>query len=70
MGIADYIARVFPLTLGGTAGGPAGIPAYRLPFLSAANPSEALATMAQQTTKTYSVNPYIGDPIHAYDVQG
>lgn len=70
MGIAEYVARVLPLTMGGTPEGPAAIPAYRLPFLKEADPSQALATMVQNTTQTYNIqNPYVGDPVHAYDTK-
>ncbi len=62
--LTQFIAKVLPLTVGD------GTPQYRIPFLSAPNPSEALSNLANTTQQTYQVNPYIGDPIHNFDAQG
>lgn len=62
--VAQFISRFLPLTVGD------GKPIYRQPFLSSPNPSEALSNLANNTQQAYQVNPYIGDPIHAFDAQG
>lgn len=61
--LAQVISQVLPFTVGD------GMPQYRIPFLSSANPSKVLSEMATDTQNTYRVNPYIGDPIHKFSAQ-
>ena len=62
--VAQFISKMLPLTVGD------GKPLYRIPFLSAQNPSVALSELATSTQQAYQVNPYVGDPIHKFDTQG
>ena len=61
--LAKFISKVLPLTVGD------GNPLYRVPFLSAKDPSVALKELATSTQQAYQVNPYVGDPIHKFDAQ-
>ncbi len=60
----EFVSRVLPLTVGD------GKPVYRVPFISAPNPSEALSNLANNTQQAYQVNPYITEPSHAIDTRG
>lgn len=61
---AEFVSRVLPLTVGD------GKPVYRMPFISAPNPSEALSNLANNTQQTYQVNPYLSNPVHDFDKKG
>lgn len=61
--VAQFISKMLPLTVGN------GKPLYRIPFLSAKEPSVALKELAVSTQNTYQVNPYVGDPVHKFDTQ-
>jgi hypothetical protein len=71
MGFADFVARVLPLTMGGTENGPVCVPAYRLEFLSNENPQSSLDVIVNNTAKMYNLqNPYLSNPVHEYDARG
>jgi len=66
MYIAELAARTLPYTVGD------GMPAYRTnPNTGKRFTFEEFSAKAQMISRDYSMqNPYIGDPVHAYDKQG